>query len=299
MKEVYTLEDLQSRQRLDAGAAKPARLAVLGHPISHSASPKMHQAALDAAGIDLRYIRIDVAPAELGEAVERLRLLGFIGCNVTVPHKLEVMDFCQVDPNAVTLGAVNTLHFEGDRCHGYNTDGRGFSNAIQTSFQLSFDGLRMALIGAGGGAGQAIAMQSCLLGVRRLVLVNRTLEKLFQLEARLRLVNPELEIVLLALDNTSLAAASLSCDLIVNSSSVGLRTEDESVLSAGCLKPSHCVYDTIYQPPLTGLLKIANAQGCRTANGLSMLLQQGSLAFQQWFPNLQPLAQMAQALQNA
>ena len=98
MKQVYTLEDLASRELLDAGADKPARLAVIGWPVAHSASPRMHQPALDAAGIDARYIRLDIEPGQVGEAFARMRALGFIGCNVTVPHKLEAMEHCESPP---------------------------------------------------------------------------------------------------------------------------------------------------------------------------------------------------------
>src|SRR6478609_10762370 len=137
MKEVYTLEDLASRDLLDAGAGKPARLAVIGHPIAHSASPKMHQAALDALGIDARYIRLDIEPGQVGEAFQRMRALGFIGCNVTVPHKLEAMEHCEVDPAAQALGAVNTIRFEAEVTRGFNTDGPGFAQAIEGDFGMA------------------------------------------------------------------------------------------------------------------------------------------------------------------
>src|SRR6478609_8444565 len=137
MKEVYTLEALASRERLDAGGGKPARLAVIGHPIAHSASPKMHQAALDELAIDARYIRLDIEPGYVGEAFRRMRELGFIGCNVTVPHKLEAMANCEVDPAARALGAVNTILFEEEVTRGFNTDGPGFAQAIEGDFGMA------------------------------------------------------------------------------------------------------------------------------------------------------------------
>jgi shikimate dehydrogenase len=296
MKEVYTLEDLASRELLDAGADKPARLAVIGHPIAHSASPRMHQAALDAFGKDLRYIRLDIEPGQVGEAFVRMRALGFIGCNVTVPHKLEAMANCEVHPDAQALGAVNTILFEEGATRGFNTDGPGFARAVADEFGVDFSSLKIAIAGAGGGAGQAIATQACLSGVPRLVLVNRTAEKLGPLVAKLRSVSPKTQIIALSFDDPALAEHCLVSDLIVNASSVGLKSGDPSILPAACLRKGQLVYDTIYQPPVTPLLAMATSIGCKTGNGLSMLINQGALAFQHWFPGTGPLPFMKSAL---
>ena len=297
MKSVYTLEDLESRELLDAGAGKPARLAVIGHPIAHSASPAVHQAALDAGGIDARYIRIEVEPGKVGAAFARMRALGFIGCNVTVPHKLEAMDHCdEVHPAAQALGAVNTIRFDTDATRGFNTDGPGFALAIEEDFQVRFASLKVVILGAGGGAGQAIATQACLLKIQELVVVNRTLEKLTPLVARLRDFSSSSEITALSFDDPALQAHCLSSELIVNTSSLGLRLDDPPILPPSYLKKGHLVYDTIYQPPETPLLAAANRLGCRTANGLSMLINQGALAFLHWFPGTSPLLVMRAAL---
>ncbi len=296
MKQVYTLDDLASRELLDAGADKPARLAVIGHPVAHSASPQMHQAALDAHGIEMRYIRLDIEPGQVGEAFQQMRALGFIGCNVTVPHKLEAMEHCVVDPNARLLGAVNTVRFDDDAARGFNTDGPGFARAVEDDFGVEFASLKVAIAGAGGGAGQAIATQACLAGVPELVLINRTAEKLKRLAEKLEALFPDTEITTLTFEDGLLFETCLGSDLIVNTSSVGLKSEDPPVLSSLCLKSSHLVYDTIYQPPVTALLALAKQEGCKTANGLSMLVNQGALAFQHWFPGTEPLAAMKQAL---
>ena len=296
MKQVYTLDDLSSREVLDAGADKPARLAVIGHPVAHSASPQMHQAALDAHQIEMRYIRLDIDPGQVGEAFQRMRALGFIGCNVTVPHKLEAMEHCEVHPEAAAIGAVNTIRFDDDAVRGFNTDGPGFAQAIADDFQADLSSLDIALAGAGGGAGQAIATQACLSGVGRLVLVNRTVEKLGPMSQRLRMINPGTEVVVLSFEDPVLADCCQRCDLIVNTSSVGLKPGDPSILPEDCLKREHLVYDTIYQPSVTPLLALAKDTGCRTANGLSMLIHQGALAFKIWFPQTEPLSAMKQAL---
>lgn len=297
MKAVYTLDDLAARGMLDAGADKPARLAVLGWPVAHSASPGMHQPALDANGIDARYIRLEVEPGKIPEAFEKMRELGFIGCNVTVPHKFDALENCdEVDPAARALGAVNTVCFDSDATRGFNTDGPGFANAIEDGFGVSLASLKVAIAGAGGGAGQAIAAQCVLLGVEELVLINRTVEKLGPLVERLRELGGRTGLIALSFEDAVLADHCRACDLIVNTSSVGLRPGDPPILTIECLKPEHLVYDTIYQPPVTPLLALADQLGCRTSNGLSMLIHQGALAFQHWFPETEPLEVMRAAL---
>jgi shikimate dehydrogenase len=297
MPEVHTMEDLGSRELLDAGEAKPARLAVIGWPIAHSASPRMQQAALDAAGIDARYVRLEVAPGGVMEAVARMRALGFIGCNVTVPHKLEVMAACdEVAAAAQSLGAVNAVSFAAERTRGFNTDGPGFVAAVADEFGVALGGLAVVIFGAGGGAGQALAAQCALEGVARLTLVNRTLEKLGPLAARLRALAPACEIVAMALDDSALAACCLAGDLIVNASSVGLRPGQHPIVPDACLRAGHLVFDCVYQPEPTMLLGRAAARGCRTADGRSMLIHQGALAFQAWFPGTAPLAVMRAAM---
>ena len=297
MKAVYTLDDLTDRAILDAGSSSPARLAVLGWPIAHSASPRMHQPALDANRIDARYIRLEVEPRNIPEAFAKMQTLGFIGCNVTVPHKLDAMANCtEVSPAAKALGAVNTVVFDGDIIRGFNTDGPGFQSAIADDFGADLKGLKVAIAGAGGGAGQAIATQCVMAGVAKMVLINRTVEKLGPLAARLREIGSESEIITLSFEDITLADHCLDCDLIVNTSSLGLKAGDPSVLDRCCLNSGHLVYDTIYQPPVTPLLALAQEIGCRTSNGLSMLIHQGALAFQHWFPGTSPLEAMRKAL---
>lgn len=298
MKYVYYLADLESRDRLDEGAGLPARLAVIGHPVAHSASPPMHQAALDALQIAARYIRIDIEPGQVAAAVARMRALGFIGCNVTVPHKLEAMAVCdRIDPAARQLGAVNTLSFESDRVLGSNTDAPGFRRAVEEAFASPLAGMHVLIAGAGGGAGQAVAAACLLAGVSRLTLANRSRGKLDGLLDRLRQVRPSgVDIEAFALDDPPLGAAAAGCDLIVNTSSLGLKEGDTSILPAGFFLSGARVFDTIYQPAVTPLMRLASAAGCPTANGLGMLLHQGALAFQTWFPGTDPLATMREAL---
>ena len=294
----YTLDDLTSREALDAGAAKPARLAVIGHPVAHSASPRMHQRALDELGIDVRYIKLVFPAGRLGEALSRLRQLGFLGCNITVPHKIEALDACDdINPAAVELGAVNTVVFGADgRATGYNTDGPGFERAIAENFGTGLAGLRILITGAGGGAGQALAMHCAQAGASRLVLINRTLAKLDPLIARIRHLHPQTTVHALAPDSLQLAGVAHQCQLIVNTTSLGLKEDDPSPLAHDCFAAHHMVFDSIYQPPYTSFLEAAEGAGARIANGASMLLHQGVLAFSLWFPGREPVAAMRAGL---
>lgn len=290
-----TLDDLGSREELDAGESKPARLAVIGQPIAHSASPRMHQPALDQAGIDARYIALEVPPGRVAECFDRLRALGFLGCNVTVPHKFDALAACdELDEHARDLGAVNTVRFDADATRGSNTDGYGFETAIAEAFELKLPGQRVTIVGAGGGAGGAIAAQCARAGVGRLILVNRTVAKIEPLVKRLQ--SEGVEAVALGLDDPTLESFARSSELIVNTSSLGLKADDPSPLPATCFSPGQCVFDSIYQPPRTRFLDRADAAGARIANGGGMLLHQGVAAFRFWFPGSDPEAAMRAGL---
>ncbi len=304
MKEVYQISDLSSREALDAGAEKPARLAVIGHPVDHSASPAMHQAALDAQKEDARYIRVDVEPGQVAEAIERMRDLEFIGCNVTVPHKLEVMNCCdELSEDARALGAVNTIIF-GDRILGHNTDAPGLVRAIREDFGIDLADLKVMIVGVGGGAGRAAAIQCARIGCDQIWLVNRTLEKaqalMKELDASSRhsehLEGPGERFYAMSPEDPAIGEAAGHAELIINATSLGLRSFDPKPLPSGCIQPHHLVYDMIYKPAQTSLLSHAKSVGARTANGRSMLLHQGALSYECWFPETSPLEEMRAGL---
>lgn len=296
MEDLYTLTDLASRQSLDFGRAKPARLGVIGFPVAHSASPRMHQPALDAAGIDARYVKIVIEPGGVAETFRRMRALGFIGCNVTVPHKLEALAECdEVTDEAREMGAVNTVRFDADATRGFNTDGAGFAAAVEENFQTGLAGMSVIIAGAGGGAGGALAVHCARSGVKRLALANRSVKKIQDLGQRLRDAYG-VAVAILALGDPELIAVAGECQLLVNATSVGLKDSDPSPIAAEALRPEHMLYDTIYQPPLTAFLRAGARAGARIANGEAMLLHQGALAFQTWFPGAEPLEAMRRGL---
>ncbi|MCU0795356.1 MAG: shikimate dehydrogenase [Akkermansiaceae bacterium] len=271
--------------------AAGARLAVIGHPVAHSRSPAMHQPALDEEGRDCRYIALEVEPGEVAQAFRLMRELGFIGCNVTVPHKFDALEACdEIDEIARDFSAVNTVRFDADLTRGTNTDGYGFENAVAETLGLSLKDLSVLIVGAGGGAGSAIATHCARAGVRKLLLVNRTLSKIETLADRLRERHPALIVETLGSD----AIGEITADLIVNTSSLGLHEDDPSPLPIAALKPHHAVFDTIYKP--TALIRAAEEVGARHASGHLMLLHQGIAAYRYWFPGSHPETAMRRGL---
>ena len=300
MKAVYQISDLSDRATLDAGASQPARLAVIGNPVAHSASPVMHQAALDADAMDMRYIRLEVSPGEVAEAFRRMAELGFVGCNVTVPHKLEAMECCDsLTEDALSIGVVNTITFSENGTHiqGHNTDGPGLERAIREDFHTELSEQRVMILGVGGGAGKAIATQCARLGCPQLWLVNRTEEKAQKLAVDLQQYNQG-TYTPLRNDSNSLADAATQTDLIINATSLGMKSDDTLPMPSAYLKSNHMVYDAIYKPSETALLRNAKSANAKTANGFSMLLHQGIIAYEHWFPNQSPLAEMRQGLES-
>ena len=297
-REVYTLADLRDWPAATAGCGLRLRLAVLGDPVAHSASPPMQNAALAAAGVQVRYTRLHVRPDELAEALHLLRPAGFIGVNLTIPHKVAALGMLdRVDPHAAELGAVNTVRVEADgSLRGFNTDGPGFSRAVAAEFGLSLRGARVVILGAGGGAGRALATQCTLEGCGHLVLVNRTFEK-----ARLLALTLEThaDVVAVPWEGSALSDALREVDLVVNTSSLGLRVDDPSPLPAERLPPGLRVFDTVYRADgtLTALLAAARAARAPAADGRSLLLHQGALAFEHWFGQPARLTAMRDALE--
>jgi shikimate dehydrogenase len=299
----YTLADLTSGKL--AALTPPARLAVLGDPVAHSRSPAFQNAALRAAGVDAQYVAIHVRPDELETALHALPDQGFLGANVTVPHKTAaraLMD--DLDPAVALAGGVNTVAVREDgTLQGFSTDGPGFARAIREQFSVDLRDLRILILGAGGGAGRAIAAQCAIAQCERLVLVNRTVQKAHELAAELarhfrsdRLEGPVERLEAIPHDPAALAHHLDYTDLVVNATTLGMRRSDPPALPASLLTPNLMIYDTVYAGGQTRLVEDAQAAGARTANGLSMLLHQGALSFEIWFNRDAPLAAMRSAL---
>jgi shikimate dehydrogenase len=301
VKEFYTLADLKT---WGEKGKSPVRLGVFADPVAHSLSPRMQNAALENLGLKERYGRFQIGADELRAGLELIRRLNFVGINLTLPHKttgLPLMD--DVDDAARKSGAINTVLIEGEKLLGFNTDGPGFLHAIRSEFSVDLRDLRVLLLGAGGGAGRAIAVQCALENCERLVLLNRTLEKAQDLTKELapyfsgsRVLGPVARLQAIAWDETSLRFQLANTDLVVNATSVGMKRSDPPLFPASLLAPHLMVYDTIYTPARTPLLAAAADAGALGANGLSMLLHQGALSFEIWFGRKAPLDVMRAAL---
>jgi shikimate dehydrogenase len=303
----YTLADLEN-WREAAGSPRrlepPIRLGVFGDPVAHSLSPQMQNAALRASKIDMQYARFHIRANELRSALRFLRDLDFIGINLTVPHKIAALtQIDEADESASRPGAVNTIRVRDKKLIGSNTDGEGFLQAIRGEFSVDVRDLRVMLIGAGGGTGRAITWQCALENCERLVLVNRTFEKAQALAEGLRryfagprVLGPAARLKAVAWDESALRAQLADIDLIVNATPLGMNPSDPSPLPARLLAPHHMIFDCVYGPSKTSLLRAADEAGARGANGLSMLLHQGALSFAIWFDREAPIAEMRKAL---
>ena len=298
MKDVYTIEDLRDWRVATADCELPLRLAVIGDPVAHSASPQMHNAALAALGIPARYTRLHIKPAELTEALGLLHGAGFIGINCTIPHKPGVLDAVDFADDAAKLaGGVNTVVVGADgKLTGFSTDGPGFSRAIRECFGAELRDLRVLVLGAGGGAGRAIAMQCAAEQCRALTLLNRSLDKLEPLLGDIAEIYPFDRVSSGDISDLFLKIGLATSDLIVNCTALGMKPGERSPVPAKYLTAAHLIYDTVYIGHRTPLLAAADTAGARGANGLSMLLHQGALSFKIWFQREAPIEVMREAL---
>lgn len=290
---VLTLADL------DNWSAAGTTLAVLGHPIKHSVSPAMHNAALahlaeyDPRFRDWHYHRFDVPPADLPEALERMHAAGFHGLNLTVPHKVLAFDrVVRCDPAARPIGAVNTLRRTSDGWEGFNSDGYGLATATRESLGLELAGQPVILLGAGG-AGRGAAVECLQRGCAALWIGNRSRGRLDELLARLCPLAGG--IPLHGFDPTAPPADLPADALLINATSVGLRMGDPPPLDLTAVPPPAGVYDMIYNPSQTALLQAAYARGLPAANGLPMLVHQGVRSLEIWSETTVPVEIMRSA----
>jgi shikimate dehydrogenase len=250
----------------------------------------MHNAAFAALGLNWRYVACEVDPKNLRPAIAGAQAMGFVGLNLTVPHKLLALDLVDVlDPSAKTWGAVNTIRFGPTGATGFNTDADAIIASLREDLQLCPPGARVLLLGAGG-AGRTAALKLASEQVAELFLVNRTQSKADALADEIRRQFPAVKV--------STAYPSGDVDLLLNATSLGLQPADASPLDAARfdLRQARAAYDMIYRPAETPLLRAARAAGCRTANGLGMLLYQGAAAFQIWTGQAAPVDVMRRAL---
>lgn len=273
---------------------------ILGHPLSHSISPAFQQAAFDHYSLPIRYQAWPTPPERLADEVGRLRGERYLGANVTLPHKERVSEHLDsVDPWAHSVGAVNTIVKEDGRLVGYNTDADGFLMSLVHKGGFSPAGKAVLLVGAGGAA-RAAAFGLAREGVARMAIANRTLGRAKELARSVSAHIPSVEAI--PLDGPELAGAAAGADLIVNCTTVGMShggAEYTTPLRAALIPPSALVFDMVYNPPDTPLLREARAAGARALGGLWMLIYQGAASFRHWTGREAPLEVMFDAAQRA
>jgi shikimate dehydrogenase len=269
----------------------------------------MQNAGFQALGLNWRYVAFEVQPAHLAAVIEGARRMGFMGLNLTVPHKVLALEFVDaIDTNAREWGAINTIVFEGSngqdwfplrnfdsspsevRSRGYNTDVDAITRAVTEGLNLKVRGSKILLLGAGG-AGRAAALKLAADGAAELFLVNRTESKAVEIMNEIRQRYPAVK--------TTVGYPSGNVDLAVNATSLGLKPDDPLPvdLNQFPLRNASCLFDMIYRPAETKLLSAAREAGCKTANGLGMLLHQGAAAFELWTGEAAPVAAMRNALE--
>lgn len=256
---------------------------VIGDPIEHTMSPVMHNAAFKKLGVDYAYVPFRVKKGELKGAIEGVRALNIRGLNVTIPHKVAVIPLLdELDPLAEKIGAVNTIVNNDGVLRGYNTDATGF---LQTLLERGVEPRdKIIVILGAGGAARAI---SFILAERgsHLVILNRALELVWAEELSKTLsLTIKKPVKALELNVKNLSMVLKSADIMINATSVGMSPDvDKTPVPSELLKPDMIIFDIVYNPIKTRLLREAEAAGARTAiGGLDMLVWQGVLAFEKW-----------------
>jgi shikimate dehydrogenase len=270
-------------------------LACFGQPVDENPTGVMQEAGFRELGLNWRYLTIEVPPAKLREAMAGVRAFGMRGLNLTIPHKVAVMQYLdEIAPDAAVIGAVNTVRREGDRLIGENTDGKGFLHGVRNDAGVDPRGQRAVVLGAGGAA-RAIVTELALAGAADVLVVNRSVERGSAMVADLA-AKTGLPIRFEPWLGTY--AVTAMTDLLVNATSIGLYPDVNAMppVDLSGARPGMLVSDVVFNPPETPLLAAARRLGLPTLDGLSMLVYQGAIGFQLWTGREAPAAAMKQAL---
>jgi shikimate dehydrogenase len=278
-----------------SGHTRP--FAVLGHPIGHTLSPVMHNAAIRALGMDAVYLAFDVAPDRLLRVLPAMADLGFGGVNLTVPLKeVAFRGLTDLDSTARLLGAVNTVEIRPDGLRGHNTDGQGFLLALREAFGLSVGGLSVFVLGCGG-AGRAVALTCATQGAARMLLADAAPERCGRVAGEIASVDRRVPTETVSPDDWERTARQ--ADLVVQATPVGMKKGEPSLLGPNAFRPGQFAYDLVYMYPETGFTAAARQGGAAAASGLGMLLHQGIRAFEIWTGRTPPAEPMRRALEAA
>lgn len=259
---------------------------LLGSPVAHSISPAMHNEAFSQLGIDCRYLAFDVGVDSMPQTVEGLKAMNVLGFNLTMPDKNIMCELCdELSPAARIGGAVNTVKNENGKLTGYTTDGIGFMDACKDA-DFEIIGKKMTLLGAGGAA-SAVLVQAALDGVREISVFSIRDAFWERAQKIVETLNKETacKVTLFDFGDMEILKREIAQSaILVNGTSVGMAPKADACIipDSTYLPEDLMVFDVIYNPEETRLLKMAKDAGCRTANGLYMLLYQGAAAFKIW-----------------
>ena len=269
-------------------------LGVFGHPISHSLSPVMHNAAIRALNIDYIYVPFHVLPEDLSKSVEGIRSMQIAGVNVTLPHKESIIEYLdEVSDRSKQIKSVNTVINVGGRLKGDTTDGDGFARSAEAVWG-KLDGCKATILGAGGSA-KAVAFALARIGCE-IVIANRTHQRAVQLAECLGMAFETGTFRVAQIDDQALEDEIAKADLLVNTTSVGMRPDVDGIpISPELLRRGLMVYDLIYNPAKTRLIVEAEKRGASAVNGLKMLAYQGAMSFEMWTGIEAPVDVMEQA----
>lgn len=269
--------------------------AVLGHPITHTLSPVMHNAAFEELGLDAVYLAFDVGPDQVGHLLTSMQQMNFGGLNLTVPLKEKVQSvLTRVDPVAEAIGAVNTVVFADDGMVGHNTDGEGFVRAAG-ELDVELGGKRVVILGSGGAA-RAATLFSARAGAAEITLVARNQGAAAALVSELGVRHPGVAMRAVTEPGDQVAAVAQG-EFVVQSTPVGLKDGDPPIVGVEAFHEGQAMLDMIYHVAETSTMKAARSAGARVANGLGMLLYQGALAFTLWTGRDAPIPIMRAALE--
>ncbi len=269
--------------------------ALIGWPLGHSASAQMHNEAYAAMGLDAIYLPLPVAPENLETAVKGMETFGFMGCNVTIPHKMAVKEMMdELDPSAAESGAVNTVLFKEGRKIGYNTDGTGFVRALRERGGFEPKDKTCLVVGAGG-ASHGVSSALALAGTKKFIIANRSVDKAEAMAEDMNALRPGIATAT-GIDNACIAKALEEADFVVHGTKLGMHPNDNTVaIDTSLLSSRHFVCDIVYNPRETRLLREAAAKGCGTLDGTWMLVYQGAEAIRIWTGLEPPIDVMAAA----
>lgn len=278
----------------------PKVVGLIGYPLGHSVSPAMHNCAFTELGLDYEYVPFEIESRDLPEAVKGLRALHVAGFNVTVPYKEKIIPLLdETTKLARIIGAVNTVHNQGGKLVGYNTDGAGFIDSLKEDAGFDPKNKNVVVLGAGG-ASRAVCVMLAENKIKAITIADLVAEKAKDLAA---FVSAYFGVKCTAatIKDPNLAKALIKADLLVNCTPIGMRPKSEASPLPKNIKLTKktLVYDLVYNPQNTKLIKEATALGCQTCSGLGMLVRQGAAAFTIWTGEEAPVDIMAKAAEQA